>query len=969
MTTEEIQLNPQQQRLVDETDGIYVVDAGAGTGKTHTITHRYASIVEQPDVEPGDVLLVTFTRNAAEEMRRRIVRESSYSVRELKDAPINNFHGVANQLLNEHGHRTPEYLGIDTVLTSSTSVLENNTIEKQRFRSFYREFRERNDGYRELIQLIDDPSELLDLINNLASKGVIPTQDGWYQNGEQYIQGDWEEFKELFKELNEPTEGVHSPNQSKLKGDLSDYGDKLYTDDAPRCADVRGDEKSIPEHWAEEVFEEDREDLKAFLHDVYFGYLEYALQRNYLNFGFLQMLAYVLLCEDDALRRRVEYPYVMIDEFQDTSEIQFKLALLLAGDSNICAVGDWKQSIYSFQHADVENITDFESRIQRYKQELNRSGRRVTYEVSDVEKLELETSYRSTQPILEFADEGLLAEGSKREDLDEQAIRDEIVELTADTSQQDHSSIEAIAAPDDEEEAVLAKIQEIVEDPGYMVRDENDELRKPTYGDVAVFTRTRSWGRELLNTAAEYGVPVAFEGGIELYRTDQAKTVLAWLRIVDGEAERGWPVVLEELGYSLGEIEEALEQEEYPSDAVEFRDRLREVESVPAVVRRVLDRYGYNGGVADALLEEVESIRDQTEYTLGELAEYMADAVDDGTTVEVETDAGGDSVTVQTIHAAKGLEYPIVLLANVNERQFPSSGGGGGGALKYSDTYGVRQKKIYDDADGDPYIYTNWRYDVLRHVNRKSHDEERRLLYVALTRARDHLLLSAEQGRESEFLENLPVDVEEYVGEPEEVDGSSTTQTEFTVPPVTPDGPRVVAASALASHDFTETDTEVDVAGRRFGGREFGNMVHQYAEDYARERDSDRTIEPPREIADSPDIVHVEELADSLTGELHVEEEVYLPLEVDGEDVLVRGVADLVEVTDSRVRVVDYKTDRTRDAVEGYEVQVGVYRRVLGEVYPDREVEAELYFTAEGESVEVGVSDLDSLRDAAASRL
>ena len=80
------------------------------------------------------------------------------------------------------------------------------------------------------------------------------------------------------------------------------------------------------------------------IHDVYFEYLEFALERNFLNFGFLQLFAFVLLCVDHVLRDRVAFEYVMVDEFQDTNEIRFELALLLAGTDNLCVVSDWKQT-------------------------------------------------------------------------------------------------------------------------------------------------------------------------------------------------------------------------------------------------------------------------------------------------------------------------------------------------------------------------------------------------------------------------------------------------------------------------------------------------------------------------------------------------------------------------------------------------------------------------------------------------
>jgi len=216
--------------------------------------------------------------------------------------------------------------------------------------------------YDDFFRAVEDPVELLGLVNQLAAKGVFPTADGWYRNGERHLDGDFEAFCEIFDELNQPRNDGNK--QSKLRSKLGDYGnDKCYLPDAPEEDEIRGGwgEKQVPDGVARLVFDEQRESLKNFVHDVYHEYLEFALSRNYLNFSFLQLFAFVLLCDDHRLRDDVAFEYVMIDEFQDSSEIQFKLALLLANTNNVCVVGDWKQSIYSFQYAAVENITEFES--------------------------------------------------------------------------------------------------------------------------------------------------------------------------------------------------------------------------------------------------------------------------------------------------------------------------------------------------------------------------------------------------------------------------------------------------------------------------------------------------------------------------------------------------------------------------------------------------------------------------------
>ncbi|RDZ49514.1 ATP-dependent DNA helicase, partial [Haloferax sp. Atlit-4N] len=313
--------NDQQQDLIDSKEGIHVVDAGAGTGKTFTVTRRYAEIVDQEDVEPEDVLLVTFTNNAATEMRERIVANCDYGMRELADAPIQTFHSLCHDILMEHGFEAPTLLGIDDRITGSTRVLEDENVEKAQFREFIRRFSDDHPEYDDFFRAVTEPVELLGLINQLAAKGVFPTADGWYRNSERHLDGDFEAFREIFDELNQPRNDGNK--QSKLRSKLGRYGrDKCYLPNAPEKDEVRGGwgEKQVPVAVARLTFDEQRAGLKNFVHDVYHEYLEFALSRNYLNFSFLQLFAFVLLCDDHRLRDDVAFEYVMIDEFQDSSE-------------------------------------------------------------------------------------------------------------------------------------------------------------------------------------------------------------------------------------------------------------------------------------------------------------------------------------------------------------------------------------------------------------------------------------------------------------------------------------------------------------------------------------------------------------------------------------------------------------------------------------------------------------------------
>jgi superfamily I DNA/RNA helicase len=941
--------NDAQQRLIDETEGIYHVDAGAGTGKTFAITRRYANIVDQPDVEPEDILLVTFTRSAATEMRERIVERCSYGMRELADAPIQTFHSYCHDLLDEHGYRAPTHLGIDDRITGGTRILEDEQLENERFREFFGQFRDRHEEYDGIIRALDKPTEPLALINELAAKGVFPTADGWYRDGKDHLEGDYDTFTEYFEARNQARNDGRK--QSPLREDLSGFGStKTYRSGAPSKSELRGSRgtKELDDSVAREVFEEERDELFAFIHDCYFEYIEFALDRNYLNFGFLQLFAFVALCEEPALRERVGFDYVMVDEFQDSSEIQFKLALLLADTDNLCVVGDWKQSIYSFQYAAVENIAEFSPRLERFTAELNADAQRVEFGTDAIEYIELTENYRSTQTLLDFSTNALTTPATGSESIDDPVDVDPLTSNAA----FDETNIEAIHH-EDEHEAVLAKIQAIVDSDEYRIEDEDGEPTTPAHGDIAVLTRTRDYGRELLTVADEYGVPMAYDGEVELYRSDPAKLLLAWLRIVESDGERGWAIVLERAGYTLDEIDAMLERAEYPTAMTEFRATLRDLDAVSSLARRVFDRYGLTGDYARELLAHLQSVHDATTLTRGELIQFIERAIDQGSTHAINTTTDTDSVTVQTIHGAKGLEYPIVILANMNDGRFPPRSRTSD-VLQYDEATGLRQRTVYADDGRYPHVYDNWRWDVLRQCLPDNYDEERRLLYVAITRAESHVVFAGGSDPNT-FLTELPVDLiegatEVAVGTPEE---PVQAQLPFSIAP--PDGPVGVSPHSLMDDSvFTDGENAGEADADGASGVDFGSQVHDFAEAYV----LGESVSPS-----NPHEERIQSLVDGLDGELHAEEDAILPLEIDGQRVSITGIVDLVHITDDRVEIIDYKTDGSRRAQDEYRKQLAVYYHVLTSVYPDREVTASLFYSSSGERAFIEPLSQDALRD------
>ncbi|WP_135365032.1 UvrD-helicase domain-containing protein [Halosimplex halophilum] len=960
--------NPRQRDLIESLDGPHLVDAGAGTGKTFAVTRRYANILDSTAADPDDILLVTFTRNAAAEMRDRIVARTDYDLTQLQDAPISTFHAYAYQILRRYGHEAPTHLGLDERIPQSLDLVEDEVQERTRFRTFVSQFEDRHPEHEDVFAALSDPASLRSLIAELAAKGVIPTTDGWFRGSGALLNGDRDAFLEAFREANEPIEGANGYNQSDArKGIASRLDSEMgpYGPDAPAYDDIV-DYPQVDEQWVATAFDEDRSALRSFVHDLYVEYLAFALGRNYLTQSLLLVLTFVLLCEDDRARAEVRHEYVMIDEFQDTNELQFKLALLLSGTDNICVVGDWKQSIYGFQYTTVENIQRFGERIDRYRAALNRDRERVPYEVGDIERISLTENYRSTASVLEFAEDSLTIPATDGEDLDVEAIEAEMTELDA-TNHVDNSRIELVTH-ERELELVLDRVQHVVDNPDYAVEkhdeptvedDASEEakaeaerarLDTPDYGDIAVFTRKRAFARDLIEAAEDHDVPVGYEGGIELFDTDQAKLLLAWLRIVESDDDRGWAVVLEEAGYTLAHAEELLDSGAYPEAMVTFREELRATETLGGLVRRVFDRYGFDGPYADGLVEELTNLHGTTVYTRGEAIEFLEANLDAGTTPEIDANPGEDAVTLQTIHSAKGLEYPIVVLANLNERAFPHYGHPDASRIRFDDTVGLRQTQVLDTSLDRPHVFDSWQYDVLSGALPSSYDEERRLLYVAMTRAKRHLLCTAGDEPSNFFTE---LDREPTTVDPEvtPVERDPPTETGLSVSPPSREGPVQAGVHDIMDDSVYEEITEGE-------GTEFGTAVHDFAEAYALGEDVDPSGPGEDEQAG------IAAFIDELSGTLSPEQTVICPLDGDPRIVL-SGIVDLLHVTPERVDIVDYKTDRQRVAHAEYRTQLSVYHHVLSAEYPRREIRPIIYYTADDERVEIEPLSEAELRECA----
>jgi DNA helicase-2/ATP-dependent DNA helicase PcrA len=468
---------------------------------------------------------------------------------------------------------------------------------------------------------------------------------------------------------------------------------------------------------------------------VYPLYQERLAQANGVDFGDLLIKALKLSENDEevGVALRARFDHVLVDEFQDTNRVQYRIVHALSrAHGNLCVVGDDDQSIYAWRGADLRNILDFEH---------DHPGTRV---------VKLERNYRSTQIILDAANAVIarnLARKQKRL-YTEHAGGEPILYVTLDDERR-------------EAEHVVRTIRRL----------ESDEGR--TYDDFAVFYRTHAQSRVLEEAMLAADLPYAIIGGTRFYDRAEVKDLLAYLRVIANPADE---VSLERIinkptrGIGEATYEKAVERARAQSttvwealravaapDATElstgprrklsaFVDLMEDlrgyVGSLGGLAESVLERTGYLERLAaDSTHESQDRIENLMEL-VGSIKDFERDQearegappslVDflERVALVSPADERSRGITMMTVHAAKGLEFPVVFVTGLEDGVFPSLRNG-------------------EDAD--------------------SIEEERRLAYVAITRARERLFLSnarhrhlfgqeARPFRESRFLVDVPAE-------------------------------------------------------------------------------------------------------------------------------------------------------------------------------------------------------------------
>jgi DNA helicase-2/ATP-dependent DNA helicase PcrA len=607
-------LNPEQRRAVETTDGPLLIQAGAGSGKTKTLTHRIAYLIATGKATPYNILAVTFTNKAAKEMRSRVAALLGEHADNRSFMPfMGTFHSICVRLLREDG----EHIGIPrsfVIFDESDRQAAVKQASKQ--------------------LMLDEksfPARTLSGLISSAKNELVSTA-------------------EYSQSANSPAQKAAAQIYPLYEKALKNAGALDFDDLIARTVQLMKNHKDVREKW----------------------------QR--------------------------QFAYVMIDEYQDTNQAQYQLVKLLTNpNNNIAVVGDDWQSIYSWRGADFRNILKFEQ----------------DYKTCTV--IKLEQNYRSTKHILDAA-HAVITKNAQRSD--KQLWTDAGLGLPVQLLQVANERVEG--------EAIIRRI-----------RDGIDTSRRK-FGDYAVLYRTNAQSRAIEETFVRYGIPYRVVGGVRFYDRKEIKDVIAYLRLIFQPEDRvsferivnvparglgarslqnftGW-MQFENLSLhqALGRVKDCPDLTPKAKAALfelgELLDSLRTVmadASVSGLIDSLLRRISYLQMLDDGT-PQGEARQENVKELLSVAQEY-SDVGLDGFLEEVAlvsdldgADFSGEAVTLMTLHAAKGLEFPVVFMIGMEETIFPHS------------------RALYDQSEME---------------------EERRLCYVGMTRARQELYLTCATGR------------------------------------------------------------------------------------------------------------------------------------------------------------------------------------------------------------------------------
>ena len=646
-------LNDKQKEAVLATDGPCLVIAGAGSGKTKVLTHKIAYDIES-GIKPWNILAITFTNKAANEMKERIEKLIGDAA---KDLWMGTFHSICVRILRRY---------IDRI------------------------------GYKTDFVIFDTSDQ-----------------------------------KTLIKEC-----------LKALKVD-----DKIFTDRGVLSEISNGKNEMLePKAYGVKYAGDFRKEKIAEIYELYQRRLR---ENNAIDFDDIINFTIKILSENpDVLDYYTEkFKYILVDEYQDTNKAQFTLVSLLASKyGNVTAVGDNDQGIYSFRGADISNILNFERDF---------PGTRI---------IKLEQNYRCTGNILKAANAVIKHNENK---YDKKLW-----------TENEEGHLPCIYCGEDEY------------DEGRYIVEQINHLKTEEYyknSDFTILYRMNAQSRAIEDILMREGIPYKVIGGLKFYERKEIKDIIAYLRLIHNSADNlSLKRIINEPKRGIGKT--SIEQIQEISDktgnsmyeiirnAQEYgltrvfsnsRDFIEQIEylkskkdelKISDLIKETLNKTGYTKALENENSVEAETRIENLEEFLTVAIEFEEESADntlaeflENITLSSDIDGMEDqdnSITLMTLHSAKGLEFPVVFLVGMEEGIFPG------------------YKSI-----GEP----------------QALEEERRLFYVGITRAKQYLYLTCAKHRTifgstsynqvSRFVKEIPEELLE--GYAEVVERKSADKEEF----------------------------------------------------------------------------------------------------------------------------------------------------------------------------------------------
>jgi DNA helicase-2/ATP-dependent DNA helicase PcrA len=633
-------LNDKQREAASHDMGPILVIAGAGTGKTRVLTHRIAYLIETGKAMPWEILAITFTNKAANEMKERIGQLIDYDIDKMW---IGTFHSICVRILRRN---------IDRIGYDSNFVIYDTNDQKVVIKDCLKE-------------LDMDPKKY----NVNSIKAIISAEKNNRKNPDKYISENYTDFYK--RNVGE----VYSLYEKKLKA------------------------------------------------------------ANALDFDDLLVKTLKLLETEETIRESFQerFKYILVDEYQDTNLIQYSLVKILGqkptGENNVFVVGDEDQSIYGWRGADIKNILNFEQDFE---------GAKI---------VKLEKNYRSTNIILDAAN-GVIQNNCQRKgkSLFTDCEGGNLIRIMETDNEKDEAFTVA---------ALMRKER----------RDNNID-----YSDMAVLYRTNAQSRALEEGLIREGIPYKIVGGLKFYERKEIKDIMAYLMLVFNQKDvisfdRIINVPKRKIGEkTISTISEYaasadvtkfeacfdLEELNLPPAAsksiegfISMMEMLmikKDVMALSEFIQEVYETTGYKKmleeddtvegrGRVENIEEFLSAAKDFEErYIENSLEDFLAH-ISLLADVDKTDETKKDNVTLMTVHAAKGLEFDTVFITGLEEGTFPI----------------IHQDEMNDDLE-----------------------EERRLFYVAITRAKRMLYITHANDRmrfgnhemkmKSRFLKEIPTE-------------------------------------------------------------------------------------------------------------------------------------------------------------------------------------------------------------------